>query len=119
MKTSIKCGCKAQFRVKKEFNNEKIYVCYYGGDINHEPRSLDSWRKRRLSPRLSNWLKEVVAGSISWESFKRLSRPDEETLKILESGQLTSEEPVSVSEMVRVRPMDFYNYRSAYLKSIV
>ena len=63
-------------------------------------------------------MKEVAAGSTSWESFKRLSRPDEETLKILESGQLTSEEPVSVSEMVRVRPMDFYNYRSAYLKGI-
>ena len=97
---------------------KKFKFCYYGGHINHEPRSLDSWRKRRLSPRLSNLLKEVVAGSISWESFKRFSRPDEETLRILESGKLTSEEPVSVSEMVRVRPMDFYNYRSAYLKGI-
>ena len=91
---------------------------YHGKHINHEPNSLDSWHRRRLSPVVRNWLMDVVARSDNWETFRNLSRPDAETLEILESGGLTSAEPVSVSEIVRVRRFDFHNYRRRYIKSI-
>ena len=61
---------------------------------------------------------DVVARIDNWETFVNLSRPDAETLEILESGGLTSAEPVSVSEIVRVRRSDFHNFRRRYIKSI-
>ena len=91
---------------------------YHGKHINHEPNSLDSWHRRRLSPVVRNWLMDVVARSDNWETFRNLSRPDAETLEILESGGLTSAEPVSVSEVVRVRRSDFHNFRRRYIKII-
>ena len=117
-KASIRVGCKAQFRVRKDCNDDKIIVRYHGKHINHEPNSLDSWHRRRLSPVVRNWLMDVVARSDNWETFRNLSRPDAETLEILESGGLTSAEPVSVSEIVRVRRSDFHNFRRRYIKSI-
>ena len=55
-------------------------------------------------------MKEVVAAGTTWNAFKALTRPNEETLAVLESGSIKAGEPTSISEMLRVGYHDFYNF---------
>lgn len=117
-KPSIKVGCKASIRATKRFDDPKIRVYYNGNHINHQPDSLESWQRRRLSPVLRNWLKDVVAAGINWEAFKVLAIPNQETLDTLNSGRLRSDEAIRISEMLRINSDDFYNFRRSHRKTL-
>ena len=70
-----------------------------------------------MSPLVRAWMEKVVASRNDWATFKSLIRPDEETLRILESGTLLQpDSPVYIPEVCRIKRTDFYNLRLAYLK---
>ncbi|RKF60248.1 hypothetical protein OnM2_052080 [Erysiphe neolycopersici] len=100
------------------YNTEWSRVYYNGNHINHQPDSLESWQRRRLSPVLRNWLKDVVAAGINWEAFKVLAIPNQETLDTLNSGRLRSDEAIRISEMLRINSDDFYNFRRSHRKTL-
>ena len=103
---------------KKQFDNEKIVVTYQNEHINHQPNSVDSWKKQRLPPVVRTWLKELVKVGTNWEMFKNISRPSEDMLMAFESGVSSSAGPVSIPQSTRVTNQHFSYYRRNHLKSV-
>lgn len=112
----MKFGCWAQFKIMKNYDDDKIIIKYYGQRMDHQPKSLDSWHERRLLIVVRNWLIDVIANNNCWKSYRNLSRPNPETSEILESWGLTTAEPISISVMVRVRRSEFRNFHKRYIK---
>ena len=79
--------------------------------------SMESWRKMRMSTQVSDWLKKVVATGIEWNAFRTIIRQDDTRLSKLEAEGLSPDEPIEVSEMVRVTYQDFQNCRRSQLRS--
>lgn len=57
-----------------------------------------------------------ICGNEDPEIHQKLTRPDQKTLAILESERVNLGEAITVSEILRVKNCDFYNYQRANLK---
>ncbi|POS85788.1 hypothetical protein EPUL_003388 [Erysiphe pulchra] len=117
-KDSMKVGCTANIKAKKYIDSDRIKVTFDARHVNHEPNSVGSWQRQRLSPVVKTWLKKVVTTGINWETYKSVMKPDFETLAALESGALASDSPVAVPQMLRVSNQQFNDYRRSHLKSV-
>ncbi|KEQ90512.1 hypothetical protein AUEXF2481DRAFT_569183 [Aureobasidium subglaciale EXF-2481] len=59
----------------------------------------------RIDPEARSWLSKIVEAGLDWRAFRKLSRPYNK-----KSGMLSSNDPVDVSELLRISYNDFYNF---------
>ena len=115
-KPSRKIGCKASIKIQKKVGDERIFVVYNNSHTGHSLNSFQSWTQSRLSPKTSEWLKQVVATGINWEMFKKMSRAEGENIDFLRIASLGLGQSIEIPEMLRISNKDFYNYQPKFLR---
>lgn len=89
-------------KASKKIKDESVIVTvtYH---TNHTRESFYTWNNQRVSPLVRNWMEGFVESGSDWNVCRAMLRPDEETLDVLESGNiLESNSPVQVQEVRRI-----------------
>lgn len=92
------------------------YTKQYQG---HAENSFDDEQRLRILLGLKKYLQRSVAVGLNYNTIKNTTRPDKQTLFVLEAVDLPGTEKVGISELARISNIDFKNFRRRHLKNLV
>ncbi|KAF9408098.1 hypothetical protein BGZ94_002453 [Podila epigama] len=69
---SIKCGCTAIIKIKKQFQEDEVAIEYYWKHEGHTPGVPEDIRSQRLPLDLKAWIKRRIAEGCDWKTTKSM-----------------------------------------------
>ncbi|KAI9234325.1 MAG: hypothetical protein BYD32DRAFT_464496 [Podila humilis] len=67
---SIKCGCTASIKMKKQFQEDEVSIEYFWKHEGHTPGVLEDIKSQRLPQDLKAWIKRRIAEGYDWKAIK-------------------------------------------------
>ncbi|KAG0086660.1 hypothetical protein BGZ92_007974 [Podila epicladia] len=67
---SIKCGCTASIKMKKQFQEDEVSIEYFWKHDGHTPGVLEDIKSQRLPQDLKAWIKRRIVEGYDWKAIK-------------------------------------------------
>ncbi|KAG0024822.1 hypothetical protein BGZ81_007581 [Podila clonocystis] len=67
---SIKCGCTASIKMKKQFQEDEVSIEYFWKHEGHTPGVLEDIKSQRLPQDLKAWIKRRIVEGYDWKAIK-------------------------------------------------
>ncbi|KAG0322316.1 hypothetical protein BG000_002959 [Podila horticola] len=67
---SIKCGCTASIKMKKQFQEDEVSIEYFWKHEGHTPGVLEDIKSQRLPQDLKSWIKRRIVEGYDWKAIK-------------------------------------------------
>ena len=111
---SKKIGCTAVLDAKEKLGEEQVFVSFTS-HTKHVVNSRFTWQQGVLPPFVAAWLRMTIENGTTWAHFNNKLRQDAHDAKICATDKMKRKnEPVLVSDTVRITYQDFQNIRRKY-----